>query len=321
MAVDGTNKRTTMKRFLVIAMALMLAGFCGCAASPPATLSAGASAQGDRELRQGIHWYRKGCLHKAMNHVLAAHAQYCLADNQAGVARSLNSLANIYQQAGDANGALRYYDAAVAAGKRSDDQTVTARALANKAAVLIEAGRLSAARTLLGKARIRSGKSGPVFAVVLNRRAVLLMEGQHYNEAMKLLDRAASLAVGDESTTAAAIHFTRGRLMTRTGHDVQALGQFQQALAADRQAGFTRGMADDLFALAGAHEHLGKDGAALNCLDRSLQLYALLEDHAKVAGSLDRLKKLARKTGTDPSVSIHFIEQWLTGGGINAVCR
>lgn len=310
-----------MKRIQIIVTLLIVAGLCGCATPPPATLSANASSQGDRELRQGLHWYRKGCLHKAMDHILAAHAQYCLADNQAGVARSLNSLANVYQQAGDANGALRYYDAAVAAGKSSDDQTVAARALANKAAVLIEAGRLSAARTILDKAQVLSRRKGPVFAAVLNRRAVLLMARQHYDEALKLLDRAASLAVGDDSTTAAAIHFTRGRLMARTGHDVQAVHQFQQALAADRQAGFTRGMADDLFALAGIHEHLGEDEAALNRLDRSLQLYALLEDHAKVTESLDRLKKLARKTGTDPRVCVHFIEQWSTGGGINAVCR
>jgi tetratricopeptide (TPR) repeat protein len=321
MFSDSPNERAAIKLIVAIVMLLIMAGLCGCATPPPATPSADASAQGDRELRQGIHWYRKGCLRKAMNHVVAAHEQYCLADNQTGVARSLNSLANIYQQAGDVNGALRYYDAAVAAGKRSDDQSVAARALANKAAVLIEEGHLSAAGILLDKAQRLSPKTGPVFAIVLNHRAVMLIERKQYNDARKLLDRAASLADGDQSTTAATIHFTRGRLMTRTGKAVQAIGEFQQALAADRQAGFTRGMADDLFALAGIHEHLGENEAALNCLDRSLQLYALLEDHVKVAGSLDRLKALARKTGADLSVSIHFIEQWMTGGGIDAICR
>jgi tetratricopeptide (TPR) repeat protein len=321
MFSDGPNQRAAIRMIRVTVMVLIMAGICGCATPPPATLSADASAQGDRELRQGIHWYRKGCLRKAMNHVVAAHEQYCLADNAAGAARSLNSLANIYQQAGDVKGALRYYDAAVEAGKRSDNQTVAARALANKAAVLIEAGDLSAAAKSLDKAQLLIRETGPVYAVVLNRRAVLLMEKQQYDEAQKLLDRIASLADGVESTTLAAIQFTRGRLFARTGHYVQAIGQFQKALAADRQAGFTRGMADDLFALAGIHEHLGEYQAALDYLDRSLQLYALLEDHVKVAGSLDRLKALARKTGADLSVSVHFIEQWMTGGGINAICR
>jgi tetratricopeptide (TPR) repeat protein len=310
-----------MKRVHVIVTVLILAALYGCAASPPVNLSADASAQGDRELRQGIHWYRKGCLRKAVNHVLAAHEQYCLADNRSGVARSLNSLANIYQQAGDGDGALHYYNAAVAAGKRSNDQNVAARALSNKAAVLIDAGRLSAAGALLDKAQQLSGETGPVFAMVLNRRAVLLMETQRYDEALKLLDRAASMAVGDEAATIATIRFTRGRLMAETGNDVQAMRQFQQALAADRQDGFTRGMADDLFALADIHQHRGEDKAALDCLDRSIQLYALLEDHAKVEGSLDRLKTLARKSGADIRVSVHFIEQWLAGGGIDAICR
>lgn len=310
-----------MKNFLVLIMVLVFWGICACAASPRATISADGSDKGDRELKRGIFWYQKGCTRKALDHFHAAHEQYSLADRQAGVARSLNSLANVYRHAGDVESAMLFYDAAIAAAKRCDDQTVVARALSNKAAVLIDAGELAGAEVLLDEAQLLSRETGPVFAMVLNHRAVLLMKAQRLDEALNLLDQADSVAVGDGFNAGATIRFTRGRLMMKTGKYPQAMGLFQQALELDRQAGFTRGMADDLSAMADIHELLGEDEAALGCLDRSLKIHALLENREKVLENVDRLESLARKTGSDVRVTVHFINQWLAGEAVDAICR
>ncbi|MDX2451208.1 tetratricopeptide repeat protein [Desulfosarcina sp.] len=112
----------------------------------------------------------------------------------------------------------------------------------------------------------------------------------------------------------ATIRFTRGRLMMKNGNYAEAMSLFQHALELDRQAGFTRGMADDLSAIAVIHEQLGEDEAALDCLDRSIKIYALLEN-------LGRLESLAQKTGTDVRVTVHFINQWLAGEAVDAICR
>jgi tetratricopeptide (TPR) repeat protein len=101
----------------------------------------------------------------------------------------------------------------------------------------------------------------------------------------------------------------------------EAMRHFRHALELDRQAGFSRGMADDLAAMAVIHEQLGEDEAALDCLDRSIKIYALLENQAKVMENLGRLESLALKTGTDVRVTVHFINQWLAGEAVDVICR
>ena len=310
-----------MKTSLVPILVLAILGLGACAASPPATSSVDGPDEGNRELKRGIYWYQKGCTRKAMEHFHAAHEHYSFTDQQAGVARSLNSIANGYRHAGKAEDARLFYDAAIAAARRCDDQQVLAQALSNKAASLIESDDLAGAEVLLDEAQLLARETGPVYAMVLNHRAGLLMMANRTDEAKTLLDQAESAAVGDGFNADATIHFTRGRLMMKTGNHAQAMNHFQQALELDRHAGFSRGMADDLSAMALIHEHLGEDEAALDCLDRSLKIYALLENQAKVLENLGRLESLAQKTGTDVRVTVHFINQWLAGEAVDAICR
>jgi tetratricopeptide (TPR) repeat protein len=310
-----------MKFFSVLMMMVALWGLNGCAASPAVTSSVDASDQGDRELKRGIHWYQKGCTRKAMDHFHAAHELYSLNDRQAGVARSLNSLANAYWQTGDLKNARLFYDAAITAARRCDDQQVIAQALSNKAAALMEADDLAGAEVLLDEAQLLTREAGPVFAMVLNHRAGLMIKAQQFDEAFSLLDQAEAITAGDSFRAGATIRFTRGRLMMKTGNYPEAMKYFDQALELDRQAGFFRGMADDLSAMADIHQQLGQDEAALDCLDRSIKIHALVGNRKKVLDSLNLLESLAQKTGTDIRVTVHFINQWLAGGSVDGVCR
>lgn len=310
-----------MKTIVMPLMVAMLWGLTACATSPTAGSSADATDQGDRELKRGIHWYQKGCSRKAMDHFYAAHEHYSLTDRQAGVARSLNSLANGYRQAGDVDSARLFYDAAIAAARRCDDQQVIAQALCNKAATIMEQGDLSGAEVLLDEAQLLARETGPVFAMVLNHRAVLMMKTQNDDAALSLLDQADAVTAGDGLNAGATLRFTRGRLMMENGKYPEALALFEQALELDRQAGFSRGMADDLSAMAGIHEQLGADESALDCLDRSIKIYALLENREKVLECLDRLESLALQTGTNVRVTVHFVNQWLAGKAVDAGCR
>jgi tetratricopeptide (TPR) repeat protein len=310
-----------MKTWLALLLAMTFLGLCACAGSPAATLSADASDPADRDLKRGIYWYQKGCARRALDHFYAAHEYYSFTDRQVGVARSLNSMANVYRQEGNLESAMLFYDAAIAAARRCDEQAMVGQALSNKAAVLIDTGDLAGAEVLLDEAHLLARETGPVFAMVLNHRAVLLMKTQQFDEALTLLDQADSLVVGDGYNARAAICFTRGKIMMRTGKYSPAMGLFQQALELDRQAGFTLGMADDLAAMAEIHEQLGEDEDALDCLDRSIKIHALLENREKVRENIAHLESLASKTGTDVRVTVHFINQWLAGEAVATICR
>jgi tetratricopeptide (TPR) repeat protein len=310
-----------MKKSLVPLLALFLWGICACVTSPPATSSADGFDDGDRELKRGIHWYQKGCTRKALEHFHAAHEHYSFLDQQVGVARSLNSIANCYRHSGKKDDARLFYDASIAAARRCDDQRVMVQAMSNKAAMLIESDDLAGAEVLLDEAKRLSRETGPVYAMVLNHQAVLLMRANQADAAASLLDQAGSVAAGDGFNSQAALHFTRGQLMMNSGNYSQAMRHFQQALELDRMAGFTRGMADDLFSMAIVHEQLGEDEAALDCLDRSIKIQALLENREKVLKSLGRLESLAQKTGTDVRVTVHFINQWLAGEAVDGICH
>ena len=310
-----------MKNTLLGMLLTVLVGVWACAAPSRSTSSDTFIDQGDRELRHGVHWYQKGCMRKAMDHFQAAHEQYSLADHQTGVARSLNGLANAYRQRGNLESALLFYDAAVASGRRCDEQTVLAQTLANKAAVLIDEEDLSAAEVLLDEARLLARERGGVFALVLNYQAVLKMKAKQLDEAAALLDQADGAAPLDAPDILATIRFSQGRLLMDADHHQQAKHLLTQALELDRQAGCSRCIADDLLAMADFHERLGEDEAAVDCLERSLKIYALLENQLKVSKHIDRLERLADKTGDDLRVTVHFINRWLAGEAVDAICR
>jgi tetratricopeptide (TPR) repeat protein len=310
-----------MKKTPVIICALFFWAIGACATAPRSTSPDSDADRGDRDLRRGIYWYHKGCSRKALDHFLAAHEYYCLTDQPVGVARSLLSLANLYRHLHGQESSLPFYDAAISAARRCGDQTVTAQALSNKAALLIDSDQLSAAEVLLDEAQLLSREAGPAFAMVLNHRAVLLMKEQQYDKAAILLSQADSAVGRGSHRVEATLHYTHGRLMMISGDYPQALTRFQQALELDRLAGFAQGMAADLAAIADIQERLGQDEAALDYLARSIRMYALIDKRKTVLENLERLETLAKRTGTDIGVTLHFINQWMAGETVDTTCR
>ncbi len=310
-----------MKKTLMGLLLSILTVLWACAASPPSSSADTVADDGDRELKRGVYWYQKGCMRKAMDHFHAAHEHYSLVDHRTGIARSLNGLANVFRQQGRLKSARLFYDAAEAAGRRGDDPIVLAQILTNKAAFLIDENALPTGGVLLDEAEALTRGRGTPLSRVLNYQAVIMMKAGRDDEAVGLLDRAQTVADGDDPTIEATLRFTRGRLLMHTGNHRQAESLFSQALELDRQAGCPRCMADDLAALADVYEQLGESEAALDCLTRSLKTYALLENHAKVSDHLDRLERLAEETGGDIRVTVHFIDKWLAGEAVDAICR
>ncbi|WP_170302412.1 tetratricopeptide repeat protein [Desulfosarcina widdelii] len=310
-----------MRKILVVILLLAATGIWACAATTKTTTSVDRSGQGDRELKLGMYWYHRGCSRKALEHFQTAYEHFSLHDQSQGVARSLIGLAHLHRLADNRENALLFYDAAIAAARRCDDQTVTARALSGKAALLIDSDDLSGAETLLDEAQLISTLSGSVSTMLFNHRAVLAMKEMRYDDALTLLDQADSSAAEAESPAAATIRFTRARVLMRSGDDEKAMALFQQALDLDRGAGFSRGMAADLLAMADIYERSGQNESALDCLERSLKIYALMGNRKIVLDNLDRLESLAGQAGSDTRITVHYINQWLAGEAVDVVCR
>ena len=313
-----------MKKMRIALILLALASVWACAASSDSPMSASSAisaTEGDQELKRGVYWYQKGCMPKAMTHFQAAHEHYSLGDRRIGIARSLNSMANVHRQQGRRANALIFYNAAVKAARGGGDRRVLAQVLANKAAVLIDENDLAGAEDLLDEAERLAGERGAVPALVLNYRAMVMIKAKREDRAAALLDRAAAVDFGNDPTIRATLRFSHGRLMMHAGQYPQAENLFTQALELDRQTECARCIAEDLAALADVHERRGEDEAALDCLERSLKIYALLENRTKVDEYLGRLERLAGKTGDDPRVTVYFIKQWLAGEAVDAVCR
>ncbi len=275
-------------------------------------------------MQRGVSWYQKGCVRKALDHFFAAHEYYCLVDNRIGVARSMDGIGNAYRLMGDQKNAILFYDAAISTSKCSEaenceDRSVAAQALANKAALLLEMEDFPGARVVLDEAQSIVLEQDTIRIRILNHRAVLAMKTGQTEEAVSLLDQADSFS--RKSGVDASLRFTRGRLMVMMGNEDEAMPCFQQALTMDRKAGRFRAVADDLCAIAGLYEKQGNIKAALDHLDRSIKIYALIGERREIAEQLDKLQSLADKSGTDIRVTVHFIEQWLAGNGIDAACR
>jgi len=310
-----------MRKILVVIMLLAASGIYSCAATNKTTTSSDRPDQGDRELKLGMYWYHRGCSRKALDHFQIAYEHYSLRDQPQGVARSLIGLAHLHRLADNRENALLFYDTAISAARRCGDPTVTTRALSGKAALLIDSDDLSAAEILLDEAQLVSTKNGSVSAMLFNHRAVLEMKEGRYDEALALLDQAASSVAEADSPAAATIRFTRARVLMRSGNDEKAMAQFQQALDLDRSADFSRGMAADLLAMADIYERSGQNEIALDCLERSLKIYALMGNRKIVLDNLDRLESLATQAGSDTRITVHYINQWLAGEAIDVVCR
>ena len=213
-------------------------------------------------------------------------------DDRIGAARSMDGIANAHRLMGDQKSAILFYDAAVSASKRCEAEnwecrSVAAQALANKAALLLEMEDFPGATVVLDEAQSMVREERSILIRILNHRAVLAMKTGQYEMAASLLDQADSLA--HKNGADATLRFTRGRLMAMMGRDDEAMPCFQQTLTLDRKAGNIGAVADDLSAIADIHEKQGDIEKALDYLDRSVKIYALIGERRKVANQLGQI--------------------------------
>lgn len=309
-----------MKASLLLALLLvgLLLGACGGASTvqEPPQLSDGRQA-----ISKGVAWYQKGCYRNALDQFLSAHELFSATDQSSGVAMSLNNLGNVYRLLGDPETAHLFLDEALALYTDLADAQGAARAMSNKAAVLIDQGRLEAAARVLDQAAPLTAPGQPAFAALLNNRGILLTRQGAYAEAENVLRQALAASAPSDAPQQATALFAMGSLMRAAGTPQKAIPFFEQALEADRNAGFFRGVADDLAALGALYSERRDPAAAARHFQRSIKIYALLGNSDRVQALTPQLEDAAREADIDLQVTSLFTERWLQGNRLEPLCR
>ncbi len=309
-----------MQRFYLFIGIILLTLAVACASGTRRSDTAYVSSRIDRPLQHGSALYRQGCYARALELFREAHERYTAADDLAGIAGSLNSIANVRYQLDDMPGAIGAYAQALEAYRLLGDDAGLVRVLANQSAALVKAGRLDEAARTLDQADTLDAATR-LSTLRLKNRALIAMARRDTQTAQSLLNRALDAAGPNEETSKAAAHYTLGRLLADTARPEEAEIHFQQALAADRQMGAYPAVAKDLAALGGCRARMGDHAAAVGFFLRSAKIYALLQDTARTNEITAMLKESADRSGTDIQTSLYWIDEWLAGRTESTLCR
>jgi len=305
---------------LIIVFSLLL---FACAMGKPAKHIPRHLSAGGKQIKKGLEWYKKGCYKKSLEYFFRAYELYSASDMLDGVAMSLNNLGTIYRITGNYEEAVSFFDEAYGIYSDLNNQKGAVKALSNKAAAFIHMENLDKAEQVIEEALrvLPAARNKSLLIPVLQNKGVLLTKRGSYEAAEEVFATCLNHADRLDPMGMASLHFAFGNLMLKTGRSADAITSFEKALSIDRELGFHKGMADDLFSMGQAYIRLGKDEEAAKSLKRSVKIFALIDQAREVRETMKHLKKAAQKAGIDISVTEAFIERWRQGRLYESPCR
>ena len=314
---DNSIMNSLRLRYLLVLVLFSLIWACG-SPSRQVTQTPVMARDGAKQIQKGNRQYEQGCYQRAAAHFSKAHAEFTAADDQPGVAVSLNSLGNVYQATGDVDNAVAFFDEALIISSARGDQQAMLQALTNKAAALIGADRLDDAdKTLAAAEELGPGS----FLPLQINKGILFIKKADYPQAQTALEAALADVDKADQSSQAKIHFALGRLKQARGDAVGAGNHFQMALAADRAVGFYAGMALDHVQLGDLFLEQESSTKALAHYKQAVKIYALLGDAQKVNTGITKLEQAAQAAGADIRLTVHFAKTWLEDKGLKRPCR
>lgn len=302
---------------LLFSMTFFACGWGRSLTPVPEHLSAGA-----KQIQKGLRCYQKGCYDKALEHFLRAHELYSASDVLDGVAMSLNNLGSVYQAMGNCEHALLYFDESYRMYVYLKKDEEAARTLNNRASALITMGRLDEAEEVLsrGLGMVTKANNSKVRFAILNNKGVLLTKRMEYKEAETVLVDCLQAMGQDTLQSNASVYFALGNLMLETQRFEKAVAFFDKALESDRQVGFYKGMADDLYYMGLAFFKAEEGEDAIQRWKRSAKIYAMIRCVNDVKKVMKCLKESSRQYGADIGLTELFIKSWLRGESYERLC-
>jgi len=274
----------------------------------PAHLTAGMS-----EIKKGNGWYQRGCYSRSLEHYFRAHEMFSASDQVDGAAMSLNNIGTVYRTLGNYDSAAAFLDESYRMYGDLGDAEAMVRTLSNMAAVLLDKGDLDGAESTIGRAQGIASGIKMAYNPLRKSRGVLLAKRGDHAAAEKILLELKGLVDATDHFEMAAINSAIGSIMLETGRLQDAIGYYGAALAADRWAGFHRGIAGDLEKIGSVYDQLEDYPTAADYYQRSLKVYALIGYRAEAKAILDRLERIPDEAAFDLNITRLFVERWLRG--------
>lgn len=318
---DLLSGKADMQRFYPILIIILAGVIWACAGGNSAPKRPPHLSDGMTVLTKGIARYDKGCYQQALEYFFRAHELFCAADQLSGVAMSLNNIGNVYRIVADTESAILFFDKSLNIYEDIGDQQGVVQVLSNKAAALIDGGQLEAAADVLKTAEDIAQKNSISYGPLLSNRGILFIKKKDYQQAKKILETALAKADPANVSEFATANFAYGTFMLATESYEKAVEFFETALSADRSAGFYNGIAGDLAAIGSAYLNSGCSERALEFFERSIKIYALIGNGAKVKTILEKLETISKTSGQDLRVTLHFVNQWIEGKAMEDLCK
>ena len=278
------------------------------------------TVSGIKEIKKGTSLYKKGCYKQSLEHFLRAHELFVFSDDLKGVAISMNSMGNVYRATDCILSAIPFFDESCRIFLYIKDTEGAVQALSNKTAALIEGGRLEEASDVLSLAESLAKTNKKLSATLLKNRGILFIRKKTFKTAEDILKKALNKVEPVNFPEIAAINFALGKLMLETNRAENAVEYFKKALSADQSSGFIKGTADDLTAIGTIYYTQDKYELAVNFLNRSIKIYALIGNKGKVHEIMEFLNKSSEKAGININVTKNFVKRWLEGKSLERLC-
>ena len=309
-----------MKRCVIIIISLFISMLFACAESNHVIKKSNKTISGIKEIKKGTFLYKKGCYKRSIEHFLRAHELFVLSDDLKGVAMSMNSMGNVYRATNCISSAIPFFDESCRIFLYIKDTEGAVQALSNKTAALIEGGRLEEASNVLSLAENLAKNNKKLSATLLKNRGILFIRENKFKTAEDILKKAINKVEPVNFSEIAAINFALGKLMLETNRSENAVEYFKKALSADQSSGFIKGTAEDLTAIGTIYYTQDKYELAVNFLNRSIKIYALIGNKDKVHEIMELLNKSSEKTGINIDVTKNFVKRWLEGKSLESLC-
>ena len=310
-----------MKRLNTFVILIAVLFLFGCAGGNAVKKKPEHIISGMKEIRKGTTWYKRGCYNRSLEYFFRAHELFAASDQLDGVAMSMNNIGDIYRIMEDIDSSLLFFEESISIYQDTRNYSGLVQALSNKAAVLIDSDRLEEAAGVLRLAEDIAQKNSIPANHILNNWGILFIRKKEYSRAEEILNSALANTDPADHSEYATVNFALGALMRETGRYEKAVYFFKAALDTDRLSGFHKGIADDLSAIGDINFSQGKYEPAVNYFQRSIKIYALIENRNKVSEIMGPLVKAAEKAGLDISITEYFVKNWLEGKAFESPCK
>jgi len=275
---------------------------------------------GTVQTSKGMPFYERGCYARALEYFYKANELFTAIGDSRGMAMSVNNIGVVYRAMGEAAAAIPFFEDALRMYRSLGDEEGIRQTLSNLAAAQVDTGDYaSAARNIDEALKIRIGRKP--FAPAMTVKGILLQRQGDVKGAEAMLTEALKNIDKKNPAGAAAANYAMGELLRGMTRYQEAVPYLGKALEYDREAGFYKGIADDLTALGRCRAGLRDDASAVNDWEQSVRIYALLRMEEKTRATMGLLEEAAKRSNRDISLTRALVDRWLKGEMTETICE